>query len=335
MNTINGRSLERPQAGSAATATGSRSLEQPREASSSCSFKRPQTGKSDPIRRDTGECNQQLLPRAALGSCCFEQPRADRKTEIVVEMEGAVCSFLVKRHALYRKTHGATMNFLNFVSSFFVPRYDLSLYVPTSGKMSLSAVDPSAPAPDWDIEWPDFSPPPAAPTPPPLPEVVQFDLLSPPSLEALMEEGDARLDLLRESVRKDRLGQFVAHLSNSTMDWSLSLDEVKNGKCLVEGIDCTGTQNSLSEGKLRKHYNNIKHKNWDIAEGLAHELDETSPEPGPPRLDMRPTVTILFKAVAEPPSSTTSSSSTSISLVSTPARTPAPSPPPAKKRRSH
>lgn len=75
-----------------------------------------------------------------------------------------------------------------------------------------------------------------------------------------MEEGDARLDLLRESVRKDRLGQFVAHLSNSTMDWSLSLDEVKNGKCLVEGIDCTGTQNSLSEGKLRKHYNNIKHK---------------------------------------------------------------------------
>ncbi|CAI6100165.1 unnamed protein product [Clonostachys chloroleuca] len=85
INTINNYSLKGPQA---ATATGSRSLEQPREgksdpfhrnpdkydqqpnpqaASSSCSFKRPQTGKSDPIRRDTGECNQQLLPRAALG----------------------------------------------------------------------------------------------------------------------------------------------------------------------------------------------------------------------------------------------------------------------------
>ncbi|CAG9952960.1 unnamed protein product [Clonostachys rosea f. rosea IK726] len=125
--------------------------------------------------------------------------------------------------------------------------------------MSLSAVDPSAPAPDWDIEWPDFSPPPAAPTPPPLPEVVQFDLLSPPSLDALMEEGDARLDLLRESVKKDRLGQFVAHLSNSTMDWSLSLEELTNGKCLVEGIDCPGTQH-LGLGQLRQHYNNIKHK---------------------------------------------------------------------------
>jgi hypothetical protein len=80
----------------------------------------------------------------------------------------------------------ATLNFLNFVSSFFVRRYYISLYVPTSGKMSLSAVDPSAPAPDWDIEWPDFSPPPAAPTPPPLPEVVQFDLLSPPSRRLLL-----------------------------------------------------------------------------------------------------------------------------------------------------
>ncbi|KAM5341536.1 hypothetical protein ACJ41O_014567 [Fusarium nematophilum] len=116
--------------------------------------------------------------------------------------------------------------------------------------MSERFIDPTSAAEaihnlDWECS--PFARPPPPPIPP-FPIIEQTPIVAEDvSLSALEETGEARFAVLEEMAHQDR---FVRP---SVLNWSISSEEMKEGRCLVAEMGCPGSADLHIKQRDWKH----------------------------------------------------------------------------------
>src|SRR5690349_14394199 len=75
----------------------------------------------------------------------------------------------------------------------------------------------------------------------------------------MLNEADEHLQLLEQLAPKRRFRPLLSHLPHFEIDWSISSEEMKEGKCLVKDMGCRGCPNLHLKQRVKAHYTTIAH----------------------------------------------------------------------------